>query len=303
MNIEKEWLVFSNGTVTAIRNCLRAFTEEGDGVIIQPPVYYPFEAQILETDRLVVRNNLLKDENNVYTVDFEDFEAKCKDPGTKMFIYCNPHNPTGNIWPGEVTQKLLDICYRNDVVFFADEIHCDIIRKDNHFVSALNLVRNDNVILATAVNKTFNVAGLHITNLVIRNGEMREKLLKFTGDIRLSPFAMEATIAAYNNSEEWARQMNETIDGNLEYMEEFIEEKLPKVKFNKPAGTYLTWMDFGQYDIEEKELLQKIADDAHLILEGGSMFGEPGLGFIRMNIACPNSVLKDALNRLEKAFS
>lgn len=166
----------------------------------------------------------------------------------------------------------------------------------------MNLDRNDNAIVATAVNKTFNVAGLHITNLVIKNKDLRKKLVKYTGRIGISPFAMEASIAAYNDSEEWAKQMNEIIDGNLEYMDGFIKEKLPKIKFNKPSGTYLTWLDFSGYNMEEKELLQKIADEAHLILEGGSMFGKPGLGFIRMNIACPQKVLAKALERLAKVF-
>jgi cystathionine beta-lyase len=302
MDIEEEWLVFSNGTVTAVRNCLRAFTLEGDGVIIQPPVYYPFEREINDTDRKVVRNNLLRDENNNYSIDFDDFKRKCKDPGTKMFIYCNPHNPTGNIWSQEDSSKLLEICEENNVIFFSDEIHCDIIRNDSSFVSVMNLNRNDNAIVATAVNKTFNVAGLHITNLVIKNKDLRKKLVKYTGRTGISPFAMEASIAAYNDSEEWAKKMNEIIDGNLEYMDGFIKEKLPKIKFNKPSGTYLTWLDFSGYNMEEKELLQKIADEAHLILEGGSMFGKPGLGFIRMNIACPQKVLAKALERLAKVF-
>ncbi len=302
MDIEKEWLVFSNGTVKAIRNCLRAFTKEGDGVIIQPPVYYPFEGQVKETNRKVVRNELIRDENNNYSVDLADFEEKCKDKNNKMFIYCNPHNPVGNIWSEEVTQQLMKICHENDVVFFSDEIHCDLIRKESGFVSALNLEYSENTVVATAVNKTFNVAGLHITNLVIKNEELRKKLSDYTGWLGLSPFALDATKTAYNECEQWVDELNEVIDDNLSYVENFIKEKMPKIKFNKPMGTYLIWLDFKAYGMEEKEILQKIADEAHIILEGGSMFGDSGNGFIRMNIACPKKVIVEAMDRLQKVF-
>lgn len=303
MNLQKDWLVFSNGTVSAIRNSLRSFTEEGDGVIIQPPVYYPFEREIQDTKRTVLRNNLIRDKENHYQIDFEDFEAKCKNPDTKMFIYCNPHNPIGTIWPAEDTAKLLTICQAHDVLFFADEIHCDLIRSDAHFESALNLTNTENLIVATAVNKTFNVAGMHITNLIIKSEALREQLAGFTGSIGLSPFAMEATIAAYDKSEDWVIELNKVLDDNLAYLDEFIKENLPKIKFVKPAGTYLTWLDFSAYGLEESKLLETIADEAHLILEGGSMFGEAGKGFIRMNISCPKQVLVEALNRLEKTFA
>jgi cystathionine beta-lyase len=303
MKIQKDWLVFSNGTVSAVRNSLRAFTKEGNGVIIQPPIYYPFKREIQETKRNVIENHLVKDDNNQYRIDFEDFEKKCKDPNTTMFIYCNPHNPIGQIWSTEDTTKLIAICQANDVLFFSDEIHCDLIREGQSFESALNLTNYKNLIVATAVNKTFNVAGLHITNLVIPNEELREKLTGFTGSISLSPFAMEATIAAYDQSEDWLVELNKVLDDNLCYMDTFIQNKLPKIKFNKPTGTYLTWLDFSAYGIQESELLSLIADEAHLILEGGSMFGQAGTGFIRMNISCPKHILIEALNRLEKTFS
>ncbi|ONI47811.1 aminotransferase [Candidatus Epulonipiscium fishelsonii] len=302
MKIEEDWLVFSNGTVSAIRNCLRALTNEGDGVIIQSPVYYPFKREILETNRVAVDNILIRDENNHYTIDFKDFEEKCKDPNTKMFIYCNPHNPIGQIWPKEDTQRLLDICAENNVIVFSDEIHCDLIREGESFTSALNLKHQDTLIVATAVNKTFNVAGFHITNLVIENSEVRKKLNDYTGSISISPYALETTITAYNKGEEWVNAVNKVLDENLDYMDKFIKEKLPRIKFVKPQGTYLVWLDFSDYPEKGQELLEKIADEAHLILESGSMFGDAGKDFIRMNIACPLSVVKDALERLYKVF-
>ncbi|OON99115.1 MAG: aminotransferase [Epulopiscium sp. Nele67-Bin004] len=300
MDIKKEHILFSNGTVPAIRDTIKTFTQEGEGVIIQTPVYYPFEREIRLANRQTVNNELMRDENNIYHLDFVDFEKKCEDPNNTLFILCNPHNPTGNIWTKDEVQKMLEICHKNNVMVFADEIHCDLIRKDSEFTSALNLDYSDDIIVATAVNKTFNVAGLHVTNLVMRNPEHKQKLIEKTGMKGLSPFALEATIAAYNKAEGWVQQLNEVLDDNFDYMDKFIEEHLPKVKFVKPQGTYLAWLDFSAYGIKGDELVAKIADEAHIILEDGAIFGECGEGFVRMNVACPKSVLIDALNRLKK---
>ncbi|ELA6610336.1 PatB family C-S lyase [Vibrio alginolyticus] len=302
MGIKQDWIVFSNGTVAAIRNVIRAFTKEGEGVIIQPPVYYPFEAQVKETNREVVRNHLVKDSNNTYSIDLEDFEAKCKNPNNKLFIYCNPHNPIGSIWSAEVTQQLMKICAENDVLFFSDEIHADLIREGQSFTSALNLDYSDNTIIATAVNKTFNVAGLHITNLIIKSEDIKETLNTYTGWVGISPFSLDATIAAFDKEEDWVKGVNKVIDTNLELMESFIKQRIPKIKFSVPQATYLAWLDFSEFGIEEEELVALIADEARLILEGGGMFGEHGRGFIRINVACPTATIEKALIRLEKVF-
>lgn len=303
MSIEQDWIVYSAGTVSAVRNVIRAFSKEGEGVIIQPPVYYPFQLQIQETNREVVRNHLIRDQNNQYSIDLVDFEEKCKDPNNKIFIYCNPHNPTGNIWSEEVTQSLLKICADNDVLFFSDEIHADLIRKDSSFTSALNLEHSENTIIATAVNKTFNVAGLHITNLVIKNASHRETLNNYTGKVGISPFALDATIAAFNEEEQWVEEVNNVIDTNLALMASFIKQRIPKIQFYVPEATYLAWLDFSEFGLEEADLLNLLADEAHLVLEGGSMFGEMGRGFIRMNVACPTAVIEEALERLERVFA
>lgn len=302
MKIKEDWIKYHPGTVSALRSSILAFTDKGNGIIIQPPVYYPFEQKIAETDRRVIRNELIRDENNIYSIDFADFEEKCKDPNNKMFIYCNPHNPIGQIWPATDTQRLLDICNKYDVLFFADEIHCDLIRAGEKFVSSLNLNYGLKFILATAVNKTFNVAGIQITNLVIPDRYMYDRFSNSTGKIDISPFSLTTTIAAYNESEDWAVAINAVLDENLDYMDAFIKEKLPRIKFVKPQGTYLTWLDFSDYKPSGQDLLEKIADEAHLILESGLMFGESGKDFIRMNIACPTKVLIEALDRLYKVF-
>ncbi len=296
--IDPSWIVTSNGTVLAIRNAIKAFTDKGDKIIIQSPVYYPFSSEIKETGRVMLDNQLLKDENNNYSIDFADFEEKCKE--AKMFIYCNPHNPIGKIWSKEETQQLIDIANKYGVIVFSDEVHSDLIRRDMSFTTAIGLENTDNVVVATAINKTFNLAGLAATNLIIRNLELRKRLSSFTGMVMLSPFAMEATIAAYKDSAEWVDQLREVIDENLRYMYEFIKEKLPKVKFNIPEGTYLAWIDLNAYGVSEQELIHAFANEAHIILEGGSMFGKMGDGFIRMNVACPKTVLVEAMERMYK---
>ncbi len=296
--IEASSIVHSNGTVLAIKNAISALTNKGDEIIIQTPVYYPFAREILSTKRKVSDNKLLKDEQNIYSIDFADFENKCQT--AKMFIFCNPHNPTGNIWSKEESQKLIDIANKYDVIVFSDEVHSDLIRCDKSFVTAMNLKNSENVIVGTAINKSFNLAGLQGTNLIIKNEKIRQKLNDFTGVVLMSPFTLEATIAAYCEAEAWLDELKTVLDHNFIYLDSFLKENLPKVKFNIPDGTYLAWLDFSAYNPDETVLLKKFADEAQLILESGSLFGDAGKGFIRLNLACPFSILQEALNRINK---
>lgn len=296
-------VLYSNGTISAIRNVIRTFTNEGDGVIIQPPVYYPFHNITAENHRNVVENHLLVDAENHYSIDFEDFEQKCADPRNKLFILCNPHNPIGQIWNREVVQRLIDICNAHEVLIFSDEVHADITRQEATFTSTLNMEHTQGVIVATAANKTFNLAGLHVTNLVIKNHELRNKLDSYMGEIPISPFSEVGAIAAYSECGEWVDEMNSVLDDNLSYMEQFLKERMPKVRFNRPQATYLAWLDFRAYGYQEQEMLTLCTENAHLILENGAMFGTAGSGFIRMSVACPKSILIEALERLEKVFN
>ncbi len=296
--VEKDWIVYINGTVLAVKHVIHTYTNTGDEIIIQSPVYYPFSGEILEAKRKISDNLLLKDSSNNYSIDYTDFEERCK--SAKMFILCNPHNPTGNIWTKEEVQKLINIANKYNVIVFSDEVHSDLIRCNKKFVSSINLENTDNVIVATAINKTFNLAGLQGTNLIIKNDDLRKKLNEHTGSVMMSPFTLEATLAGYNESEEWLEELKVVLDKNFKYINDFIAKNLPKVKFNIPEGTYLAWLDFTAYGISEKELLNRFADEAHIILEGGSLFGECGTGFIRMNLACPYNVLVETLNRISK---
>ena len=251
--IKKEEIIFSPGTVHALNVAVRAFTEPGDGVIIQRPVYPPFTAAVKNNGRKVLNNALTCDEQGQYSIDFEDFEAKAQEVNTKMFILCNPQNPTGRIFTREELKKLSEICAANGVVIVADEIHGDLIRRNQTFIPIAKAADNDNhIITCTAINKTFNVAGLHCTNVVIPNPGIREKFKETLGYQGPSPFMIAALIAVYNEGEEWLTQLNEYIDGTMEWVQQFIAERMPKVKVRIPEGTYLMWMDFSGYGISPK---------------------------------------------------
>lgn len=303
MDFSDEQVLFSNGTLSALRDIIRALTTEGQGVIIQPPVYYPFANITRECKRQVVENNLLLDSGNRYSIDFEDFERRCQDPNNKLFILCNPHNPIGQIWCREDVERMVEICLRNDVILFSDEVHADILRHDARFTSTLRLNSQKGVIVATAANKTFNLAGLHITNVIIPDPEIRKAIESYRGMVHISPIAEAATIAAYSECHQWADEMNQVIDQNIGYMAEFIATNLPMARFNAPQGTYLAWVDFRGYGLSEVELLTLFSEKAHVILEGGSMFSNSAAGFVRINVACPHSVLVEALERLKRALT
>ncbi len=301
LQLDPKTIIYNNGTVMAIKQTIAAFTNEGDKIIIQSPVYSHFADEILTANRVVSDNKLLCDASNHYTIDFMDFEERCKT--AKLFIFCNPHNPTGNNWSHEDIKKLLSIANKHGVLVFSDEVHSDLLRKGKNFTSALHLshtIEANKLIVATAINKTFNLAGLQGTNLIILDKRLQEKFKKTAGEILITPFTLEATIAAYTQCEGWLEELKTTLDDNLNYMHDFIKAKLPKIKFNIPDATYLTWLDFRKTGLTEREVLHRLANEAHIITQGGSGFGKSGDGFIRMNIACPKSILIEALERIAK---
>lgn len=302
-DIQKEEIVYSPGTVHALNVAVKAFTKPGDGVIIQRPVYPPFTRVTVGNGR-VVRNNALKsDDNGYYLIDFDDFEAKAKEENTKLFILCNPHNPTGRVFNQEELQKLSDICEQNGVLIIADEIHGDLIRCDQTFTPIAKAAKNtDHIISCTAINKTFNVAGLHCTNVIIPNPKLRKSFSNELGMQMASPFTISALIAAYNEGEEWLEQLKEYIDGTMEWVVKFLAERMPKVKVRIPEGTYLMWMDFSGYGISPQEVHDRIYNKANVILEDGSMFGEEGIKYQRICIPSPRPIIKEAFERIAKEF-
>lgn len=303
-DIKKEEIVYSPGTVHAINMAVRAFTEPGDGVIIQRPVYPPFTAAIEKNDRVVINNALILDDDGYYDINFEDFEEKAKEASTKLFIMCNPHNPTGRVFSKEELKKLSDICAANNVIIIADEIHGDLIRRNQTFTPIAKVAKStDHIVTCTAINKTFNVAGLHCTNMVIPNLALRNQFTNTMGHQMASPFTIAALIAVYNDGEQWLEELKEYLDGTLEMVKAFVDEHMPKVKVIIPEGTYVMWMDFRAYDLSDEEIHDRIYNKANVLLQMGNNFGEEGVNFQRICIPSPRSLIKEALERIAKEFA
>ena len=301
--IKPEELIYVNGTVEAMKQIILALTEPGDGVIIQRPVYGPFSSTIEGTGRTIVNNQLISDDEGYYTMDFEDLEQKCKDPDNKLLMLCSPHNPVGRIWTDAELAELARICRENDVIIAADEIHGDLIRRGLEFHPIATLADNVNIITATAANKTCNLAGLHCTNLVIKNPELREKMKKSLGHVGQTPFGIAATMAAYNDGEEWLEELKEYLDGNIDWIMNFLKERMPKVKCRRPEGTYILWMDFRGYGLSAEEIHDRIYNKANVLLEGGTMFDPvEGAGFERVCVPSPRSVIQEAFERIAREF-
>ncbi|PLS08517.1 MalY/PatB family protein [Neobacillus cucumis] len=303
-DIKKEEIIYSPGTVHALNIAVRAYTNPGEGIIIQRPVYPPFTAAIKANDRELLNNALTCDEEGYYHIDFEDFEEKAKDDNTKMFILCNPHNPTGRIFTKEELRKLSDICAKHNVLIVADEIHGDLIRQNQTFIPIAKVAENaDHIITFTAINKTFNLAGLHCTNVIISNPKHRTTFSRVMGNHLPSPFTVSALISVYHDGEEWLEQLKDYIDGTMEWVVQFLAENMPKVKVRIPEGTYIMWMDFSGYGLTPEEVHDRIYNKANVILEDGKMFGEEGSDYQRICIPSPRPMIKEAFERIAKEFS
>ncbi|MFC4712860.1 MalY/PatB family protein [Planococcus dechangensis] len=302
-NIPKEQIVFSPGTVHALNIAVKAYTEPGDGVIIQRPVYPPFTSAVEGNGRVVKNNALVAGEDGHYTINFEEFEELAKDEDTKLFIHCHPHNPTGRVFTPEESQKLAAICKRHNVTIIADEIHGDLIRTGQTFTPmVLATDDSDHIITCTAINKTFNVAGLHCTNVIIEDEKLREKFTLELGMQLPTPFTVAALIAAYTEGDDWLEQLNSYLDGTLEWVQAFLKERMPKVKVRIPEGTYVLWLDFRAYGIDDQEIHDRIYNKANVVLEDGTMFGEEGVGFQRMCIPSPRPLIEQAMERIAHEF-
>lgn len=305
LEIKQEEIVYCPGTIHALGVAINTYTKIGDGVIIQRPVYSPFTAQILGNDRVVANNQLIRDEETGdYSINLEEFESLAKKPENTMFILCNPHNPTGKIFDGDSLKRMADICYDNDVVIVADEIHGDLIRNDKTFVPIMNTTEHkDHIIMCTAINKTFNVAGLHATNVVIKDPDLRMKFKMKLGFTLPTPFTINAVIAAYTKCDDWLEQIKTYFDSTIDWLMNFLKENMPKVKFIRPEGTYIFWMDFRAYNISKEEIKKRIYTDANVVLESGPMFDpDLGAGFERVCLSSPRPLIEKAFKRIAKAF-
>lgn len=304
-DIPKEAICHTPGVVPAINYILQTYTKEKDSVMIFTPVYGPFKRSIINNKRTVVTCPLLKDENNNYNLDFQKMEMLIKEKDVKMIIFCSPHNPIGRVWRKEEIEKVADICLDNKVLMICDEIHSDLIFGDNKFVSYGNLDEKylENGIICNAVSKTFNLAGMQVSNIIIHNTVLREKYKQTLALYNIgapNAFAIEAVKGAYLESDEWYKEMKEYIYNNMVFAKEYIDKNLPKLKYNIPQGTYLGWIDFNAYNLYGKEMEDVFEEKIKVGIDYGHWFGEEGKGFIRMNFACPREVVIEALIRVKK---
>lgn len=301
-----EAVVYSNGAVEALNCAVRAFSRVGDGVILCRPVYGHFTAAI-EDDchRRVVDCHLMREESGRYTVDFEQLDALCADPANRIFVLCSPHNPVGRVWTREELVRMAQICRAHNVLLISDEVHCDIVRGGvRHLPLASVVPDQSNIITLTAVNKTFNLAGLQCANAIIPDEFLRARFLRTFGEHRPTPFAVAALIAAYNEGEDWLRQALCYIDGNIDFALAFFAERMPWVRVQRPEGTYALWIDFSACGLGGEEIHARIYDKAHVILQDGLVHDpRDGACFQRMCIPCARSVLQTALERIEAAFA
>lgn len=308
---KREWIMKTPGVVFALGAAVKAFTKPGDAVLIQNPVYYPFTNIIRDNDRRVIDNTLVYEKRvtegkSQYSIDYEDFERKIVQEHIKLFILCNPHNPVGRVWTREELQQLGEICLRHHVIVVSDEIHNDFVYPGfEHTVFANVDPRfTEFTVTCTAPSKTFNLAGLQISNIFISNETLREafqKEIDKTGYDEPNALGAVACEAAYRGGQEWLDQLRAYLLENLNFLRAYLQEKLPQIHLVEPEGTCLVWLDCSELGISGKELDQFIVEKAGLWLDGGAMFGPSGADFQRVNIACPRATLELALDKLKAA--
>lgn len=302
--VSSDWLVKTPGIVFALSLAVRAFTEPGESVLIQQPVYYPFQKVIEANGRRMVSNDLVYGEGR-YRIDFEDFERKIVSENVKLFILCSPHNPVGRVWTAEELTELGDICYKHHVFVVSDEIHGDFAFKGKHHVFAgLKEEYGEIAVTCTAPSKTFNLAGLQLSNIFISDPKMRERFVRqmnITGYDEVNVMGLVACEAAYKDGGEWYEAMHRYVGNNLEFIREYVEKNIPGVAMAEHEGTYLAWLDFRKLGLSVEELEDMIVHKARLWLDGGTMFGNGGEGFQRVNAACPRKILEEAMDRMKRA--
>lgn len=303
--IKPEWLIFSPGVIPTISILIKEMTKENDKIMIQEPVYSPFNSVVKQNKRDLVISPLVKLEDGNYVMDYEDIESKIKD--VKMFILCNPHNPVGRVWTKEELIKLGNICMKHNVLVISDEIHSDIILKNHKHTPFASISEEfaQNSITCMAPTKTFNIAGLQMSQVILPN-ENHYKILDdafIRLDIRRNnAFSLVATQAAYNEGEEWLEEYLEYLEGNIDFTINYIKENIPSLKVRKPEGTYLLWVDFSETGLSDEEVAKALVEKGKVALNNGDSFGIGGKGYQRINLACPRSMVEEGLNRIKKAI-
>lgn len=304
--VQNEWVVNTPGVCFALATAVKAFTKEGESVLIQKPVYYPFFNIINSLQRKVVNSSLIL-KNNHYEIDFDDFERKIVQENVKMFILCSPHNPGGRVWTKQELQKISEICLAHNVLVVSDEIHSDITFGSNvHTVyGSLSEQALKNSIICTAPSKSFNLAGLQFSNIFIADEKLRKAFseeLDKTGYDEPSVFGIVAATAAYSEGADWFDSVKSYIWENILFAKNYIEENASQIKVLVPEGTYLLWLDFSKTGLSDSEINDRVLNKAKVWLDSGSMFGKEGEKFQRINCATPRIILEDALKRICSHF-
>ena len=300
VDINVEDVVYTPGVVTAINFLLKILIKENDKVLVQSPVYHSFFRVLNENKCDLVQSELFI-KNNRYEIDFDEFENKIS-TGVKVLILCNPHNPIGRVWTKEELERIVEICESYKVFIISDEIHSDLVFKGYKHTSLTTVAPyyKDNIVTLTAPSKTFNLAGLYVSNAIITDEKLRSRykeLFSTTPNV----LGAEALIAAYNKGETWLEELLEYIESNYNYVLKFVNENVAKIKVIKQEGTFLTWLDCRELGLSDEELERFFLEKAKLALSTGTAFGKGGSGFMRMNIGCPISTVKEALERLKNA--
>ena len=303
--VAPDWIVPTPGIVPALYMLVRTFAAPGEKVLIQTPVYHPFYSAIRDNDVVIVRNPLIN-EGGHYRMDFADLERKLADPAVRLAILCSPHNPVGRVWTAEELQRFGALCIVHDVMIVSDEIHADLIMPGHRFVpfAGLSEAFARHSIVCTAPSKTFNLAGLKTANLIIPNPNLRQRFAQTqirSGLAGINAFGLAATQAAYTHGDEWLEQMLDYLDGNHRTLEAFLAEHLPQIAAATLEGTYLAWLDCRRLGLDDGGLKRLLLEQARIYPESGARFGVEGQGFIRLNIACPRSILVEALERIKAA--
>jgi cystathionine beta-lyase len=305
--IEDQWVVENRGVVEGFFTALNAFTREGQGVMLMTPVYYPMFASIARNKRVLVENPLIR-RGNRYEIDFEDFETKANDPNTKLLLLCSPHNPVGRVWTREELTRIGRICVDAGVLVVSDEIHFDLIMPGcRHTVFAsISEEFAQHSVTHTAPSKTFNMAGLQISNTIIPNPELRQKfraeIERRIGGAQCGVLGYEACRLVYEEGEAWLEQLISLINTNYRLIRDFLSREFPTVEVIDLEGTYLLWIDFKSLGIEYRELERILKMEAQLFFDEGYIFGQGGRGFERWNIACPTRYIREGLERLKAAL-
>ena len=305
-DIRKDWINIAPGVISALSFIIRIFSQPGDKIVIQPPVYYPFSASILKNGRQVSENPLIL-KNNRYYMDFSDLEEKLEDPRTKLFILCSPHNPIGRVWSKEELIELGNLCLKHNVKIVSDEIHSDIVYPDYKHIpfASISSQFEQNCIVCTAPSKTFNLAGLKTSTIIIPNKELFRNYDNFIDSLKLKRnnyFGLFALESAYLYGEEWLDQLLNYLSKNLYFLKDYIAENIPEIKIIEPEGTYLVWLDFRSLNLNATSLSNLLVNKAKVALDDGYWFGKEGREFERINIACPRKILENGLDKISAAI-